>query len=1317
MSLAGFHPTIQRWFSERLGEPTAPQRAGWPLIQEKEHTLIAAPTGSGKTLAAFLSALDSLLSQGSALADETSVLYVSPLKALGNDVQKNLSAPLAELQELDPGFPEVRVLVRSGDTPQKDRAAMVRKPPHVLVTTPESLYILLTSASGRAMLSTVRTTIVDEIHAVLPDRRGAHLALSLERLAALAGEFQRIGLSATQKPLDVVGRFLGGAGREVALVDEGHLRAMELEIEIPPSPLEAVCSAETWGEIYRRIVELVQAQRTTLVFVQTRKLAERVSAELAKLLGPDQVACHHSSLSKERRLDAEQRLKAGALKALVATASLELGIDVGEVDLAIQIGAPRSIAALLQRIGRSGHGVGRLPRGRLFPLTQDELVESAALVRAVRRGVLDRTPEVKAPLDVLAQQIVAECAAGVRSASELFESFRRAGPYTGLERADFDALVALHSRGRRALLHAEGIGDRLRGTRRSRHVAITCGGAIPDSTQYRVVVDPEGSFVGHVDEDFAIESSIGDVFQLGNTSWRVLKIERGTLRVADARGVPPSLPFWFGEAPSRTMELSLEVSAVREHAHDAAWGEHECGLSPPAALELARYLAEARSALGAMPTLDRLVLERFFDESGGTQLVLHSAFGNRINRAYGLALRKRFCRRFGFELQAAANEDAIVISLSPQHSFPLDEVFDYLRASSVRELLIQAVLVTPLFQTRWRWNAVRSLLLERFQSWQKVAAPLLRMRAEDLLAGAFPAAIACPETLATPELEIPWDHPIVAQTLRDCIEEAMDVDGLIALLGRLASDDPAQRIERIAVETAAPSPLARSILSARPYGFLDDAPLEERRTQAVLSRRILDPHTADELGELDSQAIERVRADAWPDPRDAEELHEALSWMGYVTRAEAEPWTAWLAELERAGRAVEEDGRWFATGATREPKELVRGRLEVLGPVHAGDERIRELEPAVFELEREGAVLRTRFAGKDGWCERRLLARIQRASVERLRREIEPVSAVEYLRFLAAWQHVDEEHQVEGPAGLRAVIAKLAGFEAPVAVWEKKLLAARVRDYRPEWLDQLALGGEIGWGRLFGSARAALRSTPIAFFPRAERADWLALAAPIPTEDALSPTWPARAILEALSSAGALFGDDLARATKLLPSDLERGLEELVALGRVTGDSFASLRGLLRRARRAPSPPPSAGRWSLFRSSTPAGASAPDGRVSRATVEFLARALLRRYGIVFRAVLERERTNVPWRDLARTLRLFELAGEVRGGRFVAGFSGEQFALGEAVTLARAVRKRESSAPVTVSPADPLNLRRALFPEGSSARVEEPARSTRLVTLP
>ncbi|HEY7369058.1 MAG TPA: DEAD/DEAH box helicase [Thermoanaerobaculia bacterium] len=1290
MALSSFHPTVQTWFRERLGEPTAPQLEGWPKIREGLHTLIAAPTGSGKTLAAFLSAIDSLIRQGTELRDETQVLYVSPLKALSNDVQKNLQAPLAEIRELDPTVPEVRVLVRTGDTPAAERTAMTKRPPHILVTTPESLYILLGSDGGRKMLATVSTVIVDEIHALVRDKRGSHLSLSLERLEALAGRpIQRIGLSATQKPLEDVGRFLVGAGRACALVDAGTFRALDLGIEIPPSALSTVCSHEQWQEIYERIAELVREHTTTLVFVNTRKMAERIAAQLTRLLGEDAVTSHHGSLSRERRLDAEARLKAGKLKALVATASLELGIDIGDVDLAIQVGATRSIATFLQRVGRAGHALKKVPKGRLFPLTVDELVEGAALLRCIRKGVLDRTPMPPRPLDILAQQIVAACVSDDWEEKALFDVVRRAWPYRDLTREELDSVVALHTEGRRALLHRDGVGGRLLGTKRARLAALLSGGAIPDAADYQVRVEPEGTLVGTVNEDWAIESSGGDVFQLGNASWRVIRVEQGIVRVADAKGAPPSLPFWLGEAPGRTRELAAEIAVLREEAPApeddgaarirAAAGD---ALPEAGALQIAEYVADGRRILGTVPTQKRVVLERFFDESGGMQLVVHAPFGSRINKAWGLALRKKFCVGFGFELQAAANEEAIVLSLGPQHSFPLEEVFDYLHPDSAREVLIQALLPTPLFETRWRWNTQRSLLLERSRGGKKVPAPLLRMRANDLLVGAFPQVLACPETLPGGPIEVPMDHPVVRQTIEDCLTEAMDVDGFLEVLRGIKSG----AIERRAIDTVEPSAFARGILNSQPYTFLDDAPLEERRTQAVSSRRILDPKTADQIGTLDPDAIARVREEAWPQPSNAEEVHEALLWMGFVTTEEAGPWQAWLDELAAASRIVREGERWFAVEATRDPKAVLRGRLEALGPIVSQD-------PLLLELEAQGVVLRTRIDGQEAWCDRRLLSRIHRYTLERLRKEIEPVTAAQFLRFLACWQHVDPEHRLEGPRGVAEVISQLSGFEVPAAAWEGSILPARVRSYRREWLEQLTLSGEVAWARLWGSGASPIRTTPIALFARDDMDRWTSLAAAggPPGE----PSGTARQVQEVLERRGAMFFQEISRAASLPPVFVEEGLSELIALGRVTCDSFGGLRWLIVPASKRRAGGLAAGRWSLIRREA-------DGSSAGAPPEFVARQLLRRTGVVFRKTLAREKQPVPWRDIARVLRTLEARGEVRGGRFVAGFDGEQYALPEAVTLLRAVRKRGASesgpAPVSVSAADPLNFRGILTPD-------------------
>jgi ATP-dependent Lhr-like helicase len=1268
-----------------------PQRAGWPLIRAGQNVLIAAPTGSGKTLAAFLSAVDGLLrksaappdavstrADGSAAMDAvaphagTTVLYVSPLRALANDVQKNLLGPIAEIRALDPSLPELRVLVRTGDTPAHERARMAKTPPDVLVTTPESLHILLTSASGRGMLRTVRTIILDEIHAMLRDKRGSHLALSLERLEALTGPLQRIGLSATQKPLDEVGRFLVGVGRECALVDAGHLRALDLAIETPASPLEAVCSHEQWDVIYARLAELVAAHRTTLVFVNTRKMAERLSARLAERLGEDAVTCHHGSLARARRLDAEARLKAGKLRALVATASLELGIDIGDVDLSIQVGTTRAISTFLQRMGRAGHGPNRIPKGRLFPLTIDELAEAEALLMAVDRRVLDRTPIPRAPLDILAQQIVAACVPEAWDETALFDVLRRAWPYRDLTRGDFDAVVALHSGGRLALLHRDGVNGRLLATKRARIPVLTSGGAIPDTGDYQVLLEPDGTHVGALNEDFAIESNRGDIVQLGAHSWRILRVEPGVVRVADAEGAPPTIPFWLGEAPSRTPELSSLACEVR-----AGGGEHQ---------DLREHIADGVRSLGTVPTMQRIVLERFFDESGGMQLVVHAPFGGRINRAYGLALRKRFCVGFGFELQAAANEEAIVLSLGPQHSFPLEDVFKYLNSATARDVLIQALLDQPMFETRWRWNVTRALLVERMRGGRTVPLRFQRMRAQDLLAASFPEAVAYGETLPPGPLPVPMDHPLVRQTVEDCLHEAMDVDGFLELLRGLENGT----IEAIAVDTPEPSAFARGILSSQPYTFLDDAPLEERRTQAVFRRRGgVDVKTLDTIGALDPDAVARVREEAWPHPESAEEVHEVLTWLGYVTADEAVAWRPWLDALRSAGRVVLDDGNWRAVDGSTDPRSILRGRLEALGPVVANDARILpSLQPLLQELEGEGAVLRVRLAGETAWCERRLLARIHRYTLDRLRKEIEPVTAADFAAFLACWQHADEAHRLEGPAGVVEALGQLAGFEAPAGIWESAILPTRVRGYRREWLDQATLSGEFAWGRLWGSGACAIRVTPIGFYPRADMPAWLSLAGDVPPP----AEGYAGQVHAALRTLGAAFPQDIVRTTRLVPTQVEIGLAELVARGLATCDSFAALRGLIVPPSRRQRAAPVVGRWSLLRREPHADQAAPASE----PVGIVARQLLRRTGVVFRKTIERERAPIPWWQLVRELRTLEARGEVRGGRFVAGFDGEQYAVPEAVTLLRAVRKRDNI-PLVVAPGDPLEVRHALAP--------------------
>jgi ATP-dependent Lhr-like helicase len=1366
MPLSAFHPVIARWFADRLGEPTRAQRLGWEAIREGRDTLIAAPTGSGKTLAAFLIELDLLLRESleGSLPDEVRVVYVSPLKALSADIHRNLAEPRREIrrlaEEMGFGAPRITAAVRSGDTTAAERAAMLKTPPHILVTTPESLYLLLTARRGREMLRSVRTVIVDEIHAVVESRRGAHLALSLERLEHVAGRrLQRIGLSATMEPIDEVGRWLVGASPSAtagppAIVNEGHRRALDLSLELTASPLEAVMPGEVWQEIYDRLAELIRAHRTTLVFVNTRRLAERVARHLAERLGEEAVTAHHGSLSKEARLDAEARLKEGRLGALVATASLELGIDIGHVDLACQIGSPHRISTFLQRVGRSGHSVRGTPKGRLFPLSRDELVECVALLQSVRAGTLDRIRIREKPVDVLAQQIVAETASEEWKTDDLYALVRNSYPYRDLARAEFDGVVAMLAqgfttrRGRRgALLHHDPAHRRLRGRRGARMLAITSGGAIPDNADYRVVLEPDGTFLGTVNEDFAVESLAGDIFQLGNLSWRILRIQQGTVRVEDARGQPPSIPFWLGEAPARSVELSAAVSALRhgvetrldDRGRAQAWLEAELGAGAaagPAALQVVEYLGEARRMLGALPTQRTVVAERFFDESGGMQLVIHAPFGSRVNRAWGLALRKRFCRQFNFELQAAATEDGILLSLGPQHSFPLDHVFRFLQSESVADILVQALLDAPMFGTHWRWNATIALAVPRSRGGRRVPPPIQRMQADDLLAAAFPDAAACLENIPG-DREVP-DHPLVRQTVDDCLHEVMDVDRLADVLGAMRSG----AIACVARDLPEPSPLAAEILNARPYAFLDDAPLEERRTQAVYTRRAFEPSNAGDLGALDTAAIARVRDEAWPDVRDADELHDVLITSGFLTEAEGMrgrdggSWVPYFAELLLSHRAhavqpaLGAHALWVAAervGELADTKEMLRGRLGVVGPATKAElaaplgAPLPDVEAALVELETEGVVLRGRFTRRETipatemeWCDRRLLARIHRYTLNRLRAEIEPVSSADLMRFLFAWQHVDPEHRVGGLDGLGAVIAQLDRFAVPAAAWEGDVLAVRCEEYDPALLDALCLSGRVAWGRLTdgpGGRRAGgpIRTTPVSLFLREHATDWLAQRAPV--DDAELSEY-ARQVRGVLERRGASFFPELVAASGLLATQVERALAELAGAGIVTSDSFAGLRTLITPSSRRKRPAggvrrqgtvrfgiESAGRWALLRADEPGSrAEEPPAVGTSAHTVLWARTLLARYGIVFRALVQHESGAPPWRELLLAYRRLEARGEIRGGRFVAGPAGEQFALSEAVAELRAIRRRDREGTlIALSAADPLNLTGLLTP--------------------
>ncbi len=1419
------HPVVQEWFSNKFGTPTEPQMEGWPLILCGRPVLISAPTGSGKTLAAFLICIDQLVRKAieGRLQAVTEVVYVSPLKALSNDVQKNLMGPLGEIQTLalQRGYfcPEIRTAVRTGDTLPKERQAMLKRPPHILVTTPESLYILLTAEKSRNHLRYVRTIIVDEIHAIADDKRGAHLTLTLERLDALvrgenrlsAGAMlvgasvapQRIGLSATQNPVEQVGKFLtGGSADTCAIVQLGQRRALDLAIEIPDQELGSIATHAIWESIYARLAVLALEHRSTLVFVNTRAMVERMAFQLGERIGQENVAAHHGSLSRKLRLEAERKLKEGEIRILFATASLELGIDIGSIDLVCQINSPRAIAAAMQRVGRAGHWRGATPRGRFFVTTRDDLVENAALIQAMRAGALDKLEIPAEPLDVLMQQIVACCAAEPWEEQALYAMVRRAFPYRHLTRTVFEEVLTLlsegivSSRGRYgAYILRDRVHGHLQARRGARIAAVSNGGTIPDTAIFQVIAQPEGVQIATLDEHFAVDSSPGDVILLGNTSWRIQKVESaGQVLVEDAHGQPPSVPFWTGEAPQRTLELSSFVSALRaeisartpdvipgyisqEHrqvADTVAWLREQCCVPDAAAEQMIAYIVAGRAVLGAVPTLTTIIAERFFDEGGGMQLILHAPFGGRVNKAWGLALRKRFCRGFNFELQAAATDNGLNISLAEQHSFPLSDVFQFLTEQTVQELLQQASLTSPIFKARWRWDACRSLQLLRFQKGKKVPPQIMRTRGDDLLANVFPQVAACQENIEG-DIKIP-DHPLIREVMKDVLQEAMDLDGLTRILGAMHSG----QIRCLAVDTTAPSQFSHELLNANPYAFLDDAPQEERRARAVAMRGTVPDHVLGEAGRLSPHAIAEVREAQWPDLRDEHELHDLLTTLTIVPVTVTEQkgtqnWPLFFERLIASGRAslgtvstasslrtywvAAERVSWLQTlwpeltladalpgirmetlAAEEITRRAVQGWMMLLGPGSAQTlgERLglapSEVWKQLLQLEVAGTLMRGVFESREPvsedhdveWCERRLLQRIHKRTLSALREQVEPVTPAVYMQWLLGWQHVAPQTQLTGEQGLLEALRGLEGFEAPALEWERTLLPARVAGYDPRWLDWLCSAGVVGWGRVSqhsayqaaesGGPRRVIPTSvaPITFFLR-EEALWMdmCLSQRHITEASLASCLSGLALrLRAcLEQHGAIFAADFTRICGAPAAEVSHALWELVAAGLVTADGFDSLRMLidprrkqsavgLANARRVNSPRNATGRWSLLCAANTytSESTRPEsvGRAAERREAELASAclmLLRRYGVVFRDVLERESTVAKWRELLPMLRRMEARGEVRGGRFIAGFGGEQFALPEALASLREARRALPPliVSVEVAAADPLNL--------------------------
>ncbi|MCM8534911.1 MAG: DEAD/DEAH box helicase [Lentisphaeraceae bacterium] len=1369
-----FHPIIKNWFDEKFDAPTEVQLKSWPQISQRNNVLLSAPTGSGKTLAAFLPGINQLLTESllGELKNETKILYISPLKALSNDIRRNLEKPLLEINqkatETNSFFQPLNVKLRTGDTSQSDRAKIVRKPPHILVTTPESLFLLLTSEKGRNVLQSIETVIVDEIHSLARDKRGSHLSLSLARLDRLCSKKPtKIGISATQKPMEKIADFLCGEAPKDQLfsnceiINTGHLKDLDMAIETPSAELSTLCSHEQWEDIYNQLAENIKSHRSTLVFVNTRRMAERLSFQLSELLGEESITSHHGSLSKDIRLNAEEKLKNGELKAIVATASLELGIDIGYIDLVCQIGSPRSIAVFLQRIGRSGHAVGALPKGRIYPVTRDELLESMSLIQAINNHQLDQIIIPEKPLDILAQQIVAITACEEINVDDLYQLCRNSWTFRELSREQFDATVLMLAEGvnpdnrQGAYIHLDQINGLIRARKHARIAALTSGGAIPENADYRVVTE-DGTLVGGVNEDFAIESMRGDVFILGTTSWRIMNVRGTTMTVQDAQGAAATIPFWFGEAPGRSIELSEELCAVREHIAQSLGSIHKDKLiaqlsnsfkmSLDAAKQAVIYIESQINATGIVPTLKHIIFERFFDESGGMQLVVHSPFGSRVNRAWGLAMRKRFCRGFNFELQASADENGFLLSLGPQQSFPLEDMFKLVPVSVAQKTLEQALLAVPLFQIRWRWNATRALAVLRQRGGQRVPPALQRFKSDDLLTSVFPQSTACLEHI-TGDIEIPTEHPLVYQTLMDCLHEANDLDMWIDVLKKIDSGD----IKLYACDTTEPSPFSYQLIHANVYSFLDDAPAEERRTRAISTRRTLNPDDMKDLGWLDREAILKVKNDATPLIRNADELHDTLLIQKLLFSNAQPEWQIWIEELKNAGRAatIQVENRTILFAVERWPiinaiwsdkesqpkfvlpdalnipfsfedavKSITRGVLEVSGPI-TGLEisktlglKFDHIFQALLALEVEGFILRGNYSQevrdphqiladleKDipnesvQWCERRLLSRIHRLTIDSLRRQIQPVDSTVFQKFLLDRHNLSSPDKFKGKQGFNNVIDQLEGFEIPAASWEEDIFPTRIADYKTFWLDESSMYGETLWCRLKqlpqideANTSKLNSSTPISICLR-ENIHWL--IAPNKQQEKPQLRSDAAKVYHALETSGALFSEDLRIAAGQMKSQTEDILWELAGRGLVIADGFASLRKRLskkkvsrsRRGQRRSSP---TGRWNLFPGLL--AEEAPQERRKQ-----WAELLLHRYGILFRDLLEREKCAPSWGLLVPVLRRMEARGEIRGGRFINGVGGEQYALPGAVEKLRKMKDEKDSNYTIIPAIEPANL--------------------------
>jgi ATP-dependent Lhr-like helicase len=1345
--LASFTPSVREWFTRAFAEPTQAQAQAWPAIARGEHVLLSAPTGSGKTLAAFLWGLDRLVAEPLPEDErKTRLIYVSPLKALSYDIERNLRAPLKGIGG------DLTVAIRTGDTPQKERAAMLRKPPDILITTPESLYLMLTSRA-REFLRDARWVIVDEIHAVAQTKRGAHLALSLERLEREAGRpVQRIGLSATQRPLEEVGRFLVGPSRKCTVVDTGLRKPLDLEIRVPVEdmrePDDGVADLDPlagggatrrsiWPAIYPELLELVQSHKSTIVFVNNRRGAERLAMRLNELAGEDGkpadiARAHHGSLAREERLIVEEMLKSGELPCLVATSSLELGIDMGAVDLVLQVESPKSVTRGLQRIGRAGHGVGETSKGRIFPKFRSDLLESAVVAQRMREALIEETVVPRNPLDVLAQQIVACVAVGEDwKVGELHDMVRRAYPFAELDRKLLDNVLDMLD-GRypseefaelRPRIVWDRVDDVIRARQGSRQLAITNAGTIPDRGLFGVHL-PDGRRVGELDEEMVYEARPGQTFMLGASTWRIEEITRDRVLVTPAPGAPGAIPFWRGDMVGRPAELGKALGEFSRTAVDKepAQVAKEYGLDARAAKNLVAYLREQREATRVVPSDQTIVVERFRDEIGDWRLCVLSPYGGRVHAAWGLALAARIRDQFGLEADAIWSDDGIVVHL-PDADEPPGAELVMVDPDEVEDLVVRELGNSALFGARFRENAARALLLPRAYPGKRTPLWQQRLKAQSLLEVAKRYG----------------QFPIILETYRECLQDVFDLPALKELLRGLHT----RELSLVEVETPRSSPFASSLLFdyVATYMYEGDTPNAERRAAALsLDRELL----AELLGQeelrdlIDATALDDVEADLQrlserTQAVNADGVHDILRAVGDLTLDEVQARCHRGASAKRIldgllaeRRAItmriggeerfvaSEDAGLFrdALGAVppgglpetflepvEEPFErLVRRYARTHGPFTTGQLAGRygvDPGPVLRELERAGGLVRgeLRPGGREReWCDPDVLRRLRRASLATLRKEVEAVEQKQLARFLPAWQGVDAAPP--GGAGidrLREVLVPLQGIALTPETWEHDVLPRRLGGWSPSWVDQLCAGGEIVW---IGAGALGRTSGRVAIYFR-EDARWLGP----PTNKADAPAGPVHdAVRERLAAGAAFWADLLVDLGEVEIVELQEALWDLVWAGEVTNDAWAPLRAprltvardqqnaRARRfsKRRRPGAPQVQGRWS---STAPLFADQPAyGPRMRAQAELL----LERYGIVTRETVLAEGVPGGFSTLYGELTNLETLGTARRGYFVEGLGGAQFALGGAVERLRGLRSDEPAGALVLAATDPAN---------------------------